>query len=510
MLVPPIATSETISNKQTPDPSPAGPGQVVQVNSLFDEFFELFGSLEKHFAQGRSFQNARDMAAGLLCGVGTRTITRAISCLQRDQQDWSAFYKFFSRSPWDPAALFEPIYEQAIPEYCPRDHVAIAVDDTGLPRVGKKVPGTNWQRDPMSPPFHPNLRWGHRFLQASLLLPLYQKDPEASARALPISFGEANVPRKPGKKASPEEKDACKEAREKCKLSRRFVELGKELRQTLDGHGFRDKKMIIAADGSFCNKTTFKDLPERTALLARCRKDIKVRKAAPAALVPSGSASSQDLSPSIAPGDPQGAAAFTPEEVLRDEQIPWQHATVYYGGKLIAIQYKSLTAQWECLGKKSAPLRLITVKALPYKKSPNGEVNRHKPAYLLCTDLEMAASELIQIYFDRWEIEVNHRDEKQILGVGQAQVWNEKSVVKVPEFMVASYSLMLLASLKAHGYKREDGKYLPLPKWRKHARRASCLDMVRLMRKELNQRALKGEEKAPQGDYTSMIESAAA
>jgi len=31
---------------------------------------------------------------------------------------------------------------------------------------------------------------------------------------------------------------------------------------------------------------------------------------------------------------------------------------------------------------------------------------------------------LIQYYFDRWQIEVNHRDEKSLLGVGQAQVWS--------------------------------------------------------------------------------------
>ena len=47
---------------------------------------------------------------------------------------------------------------------------------------------------------------------------------------------------------------------------------------------------------------------------------------------------------------------------------------------------------------------------------------------------------LIQDYFDRWAIEVNHRDEKEILGVGQAQVWNEKSVCKVPALIVAIYS----------------------------------------------------------------------
>ena len=48
-----------------------------------------------------------------------------------------------------------------------------------------------------------------------------------------------------------------------------------------------------------------------------------------------------------------------------------------------------------------------------------------------------SAAVLLQDYFDRWGIEVNHRDVKEILGVGQAQVWNEKSVSKVPALLVA-------------------------------------------------------------------------
>jgi hypothetical protein len=38
----------------------------------------------------------------------------------------------------------------------------------------------------------------------------------------------------------------------------------------------------------------------------------------------------------------------------------------------------------------------------------------------------------------RWDVEVNHRDEKQIIGVGQTQVWSPKSVDRQPAFAVAS------------------------------------------------------------------------
>ena len=64
------------------------------------------------------------------------------------------------------------------------------------------MPQTQWHRDPLGPPFQTNLRWGHRFLQASLVLPLYLQDGESSSRSIPVRFEMAPVVKKPGKKAA--------------------------------------------------------------------------------------------------------------------------------------------------------------------------------------------------------------------------------------------------------------------------------------------------------------------
>jgi hypothetical protein len=108
------------------------------------------------------------------------------------------------------------------------------------------------------------------------------------------------------------------------------------------------------------------------------------------------------------------------------------------------------------------------------------------PAYLLTTDLRSSLKQLLQIYFDRWQIEVNHREEKDTLGVGQAQLWNVTSVPKQPVLAVASYSALLLASLQAFGPQR-GAIYAQLPKWRRNASRPSCLDLITLLRKEMIQ-----------------------
>ena len=92
----------------------------------------------------------------------------------------------------------------------------------------------------------------------------------------------------------------------------------------------------------------------------------------------------------------------------------------------------------------------------------------------------------MQIYFDRWQIEVNHREEKDTLGVGQAQLRHVTSVPKQPAFVVATYSALLLASLQAFGAERGQA-YADLPKWRRRAARPSALDLITLLRKEMTE-----------------------
>ena len=144
------------------------------------------------FPQVRSLERAIALAFGILCGVGKRTLTRAISFHGNTQKDWSADYKVFSRSPWEPRALFDPILQQGIEDH-QLERIVISTDDTRVWRNGKHVAHTQWHYDPMGPPFQINLRWGHRFLQASLVLPLYQEDPESSSRSVPVRFEIAPV-----------------------------------------------------------------------------------------------------------------------------------------------------------------------------------------------------------------------------------------------------------------------------------------------------------------------------
>jgi hypothetical protein len=446
------------------------------------------------FPQQRSLQRAITLAFGILCGVGRRTLTRAISFQGNTQKDWSADYKIFSRSPWQPRALFHPILEQAIQEQ-KLGPIVISTDDTRVWRNGKHVPQTQWHRDPLGPPFQTNLRWGHRFLQASLVLPLYLQDGESSSRSIPVRFEMAPVVKKPGRNASEADLQEYRRQKKAKNLSVQFVTLTQELRQRLNQTGHQQKRLYQIGDGSFCNRTVLREDWEthNVTLVVRCRKDIVLCRRAP--------------------GKGRrfyGQTKFTPEQVRqRDSRARWQKARIFHGGCYREVRYKELTKVYWQGGSRKRQVRLLVVSPVGYRTSKNGRKYYRQPAYLLTTDLTTSALVLLQAYFDRWGIEVNHRDEKDILGVGQAQVWNEQSVSKVPAMLVAMYSWLLLASLKCYGPKRTD-VYEPLPKWRRGAKRPSCLDLITLLRKQLAAKPVSFSTAAASPSYQTMVGAAAA
>jgi len=249
------------------------------------------------------------------------------------------------------------------------------------------------------------------------------------------------------------------------------------------------------ADGSFANRTVFAEKwsEQHVALVVRCRKDIALCKRA--------RESRQRF---------YGKVKFTPEEVRRRRSLaPWQSAQVFHGGCARPVRYKELGGVYWQGGARRQELRLLVVAPVGYRTSKKGRKYYRQPAYLLTTDLATPAAQLIQDYFDRWGIEVNHRDEKEILGLGQAQVWNEQSVVKVPALVVAMYSWLLLAGLHCYGPTRTDD-YLPLPKWRRGAKRPSCLDLITLLRKQVAENPVKFATGKRPPNYQAMVITAAA
>jgi hypothetical protein len=411
-----------------------------------------------------------DLGLGLLCGQKPKTITSGLEWLERDRQDWSADYRLFSQAQWKVPDLFASVFEQAVasPSLAAALRVYTGTDDTLLRKTGKKTPGTTYARDPLSPPFQVNLVLGQRFVQTSLLLPPAGTD--HPWRALPVSFSHAPTPKIP-KRGSPEQKAAVKEFRKQHRLSVIALDQLAVCRRQLDGQtGGADKWLIDAVDGSYANRTFFRGLPERTHVLARVRKDAKFR----AYLPPDQRRGARKYGPTLP----------TPLASLADPALPWQSGSLFITGQFRTLHYKELAGL--CWPKVSGarPLRLILIKAAGYRLCKGGKLLYREPAFLLTTDQTTPATELIAAYLARWEVEVNFRDEKTVLGVGQAQVHNPQAVARAPAFLVACYALLLWSNILVFGDQRT-AAFPKLPRWRTiPPLRPSTRDLVRLLREQ--------------------------
>jgi hypothetical protein len=406
-----------------------------------------------------------------LACLGTHTITGLLTTSGQQFSDWSADYRMYSKGRVESDALFASVRRTL----CSRQEgpVVVALDDTRLRKTGKKTHGVKYMRDPMGPPFHTNLTLAQRFLQISMA----SSEADGRGRMIPLDWVHAPIPQKPKKRAEAKELEAYKQ---KVKDSRIGVVANKRLeylRQQLDKDGLKDKRLWAAVDGGFTNKTVLKNLPENTSLVGRIRSDAKLYHL-PCAQQERGRRRCY------------GERAPTPEELRQDESIPWQEIKAFFGGKQRTLRVKQLRpVRWRAAGGDKN-LQMIVLAPTPYRLTKTGRLLYRKPAYLICTDPEADLRDVIQYYLWRWDIEVNFRDEKSILGVGEAQVRTIESVQNVTACAVAAYAMLLTAATKVKDA-TDEVPVLPPPKWhRKRSARASTMDLVRNLRNQLLSRSI--------------------
>lgn len=193
-----------------------------------------------------------------------------------------------------------------------------------------------------------------------------------------------------------------------------------------------------------------------------------------------------DQQPDLGRKRKYGQLVCTPEQLLKDETIPFQKVEAFAVGKTHEFEVKRLGPVVMRLDRASRPVQILVIKPLGYRLKKGGKLLYRQPAFLMCTDPQLALEDFLQDFLWRWDIEVNFRDEKTLLGVGQAQVRTEASNQNAPALAVASYSMLLLASVKAYGAKGSPDRFHEA-RWyhRDHEQRATTSELINQLRREL-------------------------
>jgi hypothetical protein len=451
---------------------------------LRGEFQKLLDRCGTPSMQKRILVRLQEHLLWLLLCLSRHTITGLLYTGGRQLLDWTADYRLYTRGRVDVGRLFTVAREEVLALLPAGAPLVVAMDDSILRKSSQKIPGVAWRADPTGPPFQINFVLGQRVVQLSVALPF---GVEGAARSIPIDFVEAPTAKRPGKKATAEAKQKYREVQRQMNINVVGSARVRELRRACG------RPFWLTVDGRFTNRTVFKGLPEGVTLIGRMRSDARLY------AVPKGESSG----PKGGRRRRYGDRLPTPEQVRQDTKIRWKKVKAYAAGKVHQFKVKTLEAvKWRPAGAGRV-LRLVVIAPLGYRLSQGGRMLYRKPAYLIVTDPSLPLAELLQAYLWRWGIEVNFRDEKSVLGVGEAQVRNAKSVKAVPAVGVAAYALLLLAGIRAYG---PDGipQGVPDPKWLRGRRPRVCptqrlIAQLRLetWNEQLNEKSFDGFSHAP-------------
>ena len=393
----------------------------------------LINQCSEAFKQDRAWKTGRDLAFGALACMGRHTLTGMLTASGQQFMDWSSAYRLFSHQRVDTSKLFDVVRSGVLQELGSQQMIVAHMDDTILKKTGRNIPGTAWRRDPLGPHFQTNFIWGQRFLQISIALPDHQGC--CQSRAIPIDFHHSPTVKKPRKADGEPVWKNYREQQRKLRLSKQGSERLKQLRSSLD------------------------------TLIGRIRKDTKLY------LSPEGQ-------PDLGRKRVYGERLPTPEQVRQSDQYTWKEVNAWAAGKEHKFNVKVIkNTRWRSAGQKHN-LQLVVIRPLGYRLTKSSKVLYREPAYLVCTDNDLSVEDLLQAYLWRWEIEVNFREEKTLLGCGQAQVRNPESAERVPAFISAIYAILHLAAYRS--LKQSNHILLPRPKWyqRKEGKRHSTGDII--------------------------------
>ncbi len=414
------------------------------------------------------------LLAHLIC-PGRHTVSSLITVFGKQFRDWTADYSLYARDRVNEQVIFSQVRKEVEALSPATRALCLALDDTILRKRGRTIPGTAYRRDPLSPPFNLNLVWAQRRLQFSAAV----ADENNEVRMIPIAFQDASTPRKPRKTAPPEQVELYKEQMKQRNLNALAAATLRQIQQErASENGGSAPELHVVVDGSYTNRKMLRNLAENTTLIGRIRKDARLSAKPEVQAVRGRKRFYGDDLP-------------TPEQIRQDPTIPWVKVQARASGKWREFEVKTLAPiRWRAAGEMD--LRLVVIRPVGYRKGARRLYTQ--PAYLICTDPGLPLEELLQEYIWRWDIELNHRDEKTILGVGQAQVRNENSVQHIPATAVAAYAMLHLAAIKAYG---KGGKPTAIPeaKWRKPSKkqRPSTQDLINELRRELWAKAIRPE-----------------
>jgi hypothetical protein len=397
-----------------------------QQPGLVKEIVDLVLAHREAFGQQRVFERVVALVMAELVVWARHTVTQLLWALGMENEDWSGWYRLFSQGRFIEEAVNRILLRETLRHVGAEELYVVGADGVQVWRDSQKLEGTSWLKCPRTPVWKAGIHRAQRFVNGSWLTPPEQ----GYSRAIILRWLPAFV-----EKA----KRRAYEAQKEWQAGLQFV---RWVRTQLDELGRCGQLVLVLVDGSFDNTELWKALPERTVMLARTAKN-RVLYHLPGRYAGRGARRKY------------GERAPQPQAFLH-ERSGWQTTTLTVRGRQRRMVYR---VEGPVLRRQAPdqPLFLLVVKGQAWQRGERRR--RREPSFYLVNavlnnrqwTLPVPAASLLFWAWQRWELEVAHREVKSGFGLGDKQCFNPYAAVASVQWSAWVYSLLLLAAYRTWG-----------------------------------------------------------
>lgn len=367
----------------------------------------------------RVWERVKLLVVGAILVPGQRTIASVLRVMGRgNDRHFQNFHRVLNRDRWASRIvsmiLLRLLVEAFVPEEAP---VIVGIDEHIERRRGAKIAAKGIYRDPVrsSKEFFVKTS-GLRWISMQLLAPI----PWAQrVWALPFLTVLA-----------PSERYHQQRGRRHKTITDWGRQMILQLRRWLP-----NRALVVVADSAYAVLDLLarcQRLPCPVTVVTRLRLDAALYDPPPARTTKTR-------------GRPRCKGTHQPtlQARLSDPKTNWQWLTVrWYGGTERTVEVATGTALWYHSGMPTVPLRWVLI------RDPAGQFDAQA---LLCTDQTVAASQIIEWFVLRWQLEVTFREARTSLGVETQRQWSDRAIARTTPALLGVFSLVTLVAQQLTG-----------------------------------------------------------
>jgi hypothetical protein len=417
--------------------------------------------LEVHravFGQERVYLRALAMVLGEISAFNGHRVTDLLRSLGLVGEDWSAWYRLWERPKRyveEQAAVV--VLGLTLRWVAVSELYVVGVDSTQVWRDSRRMEGTSWLVCGRTPKWKVGIHRAQRFLNGSWLTPLAA----GFCRAIPLRW----LPAFPDKAVT-----GAHAPHKEHLAGLTFVQW---VRSQLNAHGRTAQQVLCLADGSFDKPDFWRGLPDHVTALVRTAKNRALYRRP---------------GPYKGKGKPRtyGDKAPAPQDYAK-QRHGWQTTTLTVRGRTRRTVYR-VEGPFLRQTLADVPLMLIGVRGQTWARG--GKTKRREPCYYLVNAVEqdghwtlpIPVEVLLTWAWQRWELEVVHREVKSILGLGDKQCFNPQAAVTSVQWSAWVYALLMLAAYHAWGLPTPP---TPSTAWYRHPKRWTLSTVLNALRAAL-------------------------